>query len=131
MTKALFEIKYSRMNQVKFVEDSLKADDATSSFLKAVLPQILLDPFLNTFSHLWKREWALYSNYNFEIFLIFSRKLFGKSCGNSYTKFIIIKIRSRVTCGKSNLFIILLPRLYVLKYSIFSCHNTHLFMTFK
>ena len=32
----LFETKYSRMDQVKFVEDSLKADHTTSNFLKAV-----------------------------------------------------------------------------------------------
>ena len=35
------EAKYSRFDQVKFVEDSLEV-------VKGCLPQILLDPFLNT-----------------------------------------------------------------------------------
>ena len=46
---------------------------------------------------------------NFEIFLYFlipkipSLKSLGNSWGNSYTKFIILEIKSRVTCSESNL----------------------------
>ena len=52
--------KYSRMNQVKFVVESLEnyeviwsasADHITSNF-KGFLPQILLGLFLNTLSHM-------------------------------------------------------------------------------
>lgn len=78
-------------------------------------------------SYLWKGEWAIGSAHNFEISLIFPRK----SCGNPYTKFIIVKIKSRFAESKSNLFIILFPGLYDLKYSIFSCPNTHLFLISK
>ena len=46
----------------------------------------------------------------FEIFLIFSNflrsslKVFGNSWGNSYTKFVILDIKVRFTCGKSDLY---------------------------
>ena len=46
----IYESKYSRMDQVKFVEDSLVEDPF--KFFKGCLPQILLGPFLNTLSHI-------------------------------------------------------------------------------
>ena len=49
---SIYEIKYSRMEQVKFVEDSLEGDHTPSNFFKGCLPQILLGPFLNTLSHI-------------------------------------------------------------------------------
>ena len=45
----IFGTKYSRMNHVKFVEDSLKKIKGLW-FFKGGLPQILLSPFLNTLS---------------------------------------------------------------------------------
>ena len=35
---------------------------------------------------------------------ILSFKSFGNSWGKSYTKFIILEIKSRFTCGESNLY---------------------------
>ena len=57
----LFGTKYSRMDQVKFVEDSLKKFEGIIVCLrrpyhfktfKGCLPQISIGPFLNTLSHL-------------------------------------------------------------------------------
>ena len=54
--------KYSRMNQIKFVEDSLYKNwrglvclkqTTPLRFFKGCLPQIFFGPFLNTLSHLW------------------------------------------------------------------------------
>ena len=46
--------RYSRMDQVKFVEDSLSRP-CPFRFFKGCLPQILLGPFLNTLSHMFLR----------------------------------------------------------------------------
>ena len=55
----LYKTKYSRMDQVKFLEDSLqkiwsdmvcRGRPYHCSFFKGFLPQILLGPFLNTLS---------------------------------------------------------------------------------
>ena len=43
---SIYGAKYSRMNQVKFVEDSFE------TFFKSCLPQILLGPFLKTLSRI-------------------------------------------------------------------------------
>ena len=48
---SLFGTKYSRVDQVKFVEDSLSRP-YPFNFFKGYLPQILLGPLLNTLSHL-------------------------------------------------------------------------------
>ena len=54
--------RYSRMDQVKFVEDSLQKiwDDMVClsrpyhlRFFKGCFPQILLDPFVNTLTHIF------------------------------------------------------------------------------
>ena len=62
--------KYSRMNQVKFVEGSLQKKIEGISyhrsyhfkFFKGCLPQISLGPFLNTLSHLYTSNNANNSN---------------------------------------------------------------------
>ena len=54
-----FGTKYSRMDQVEFVEDILYKYEGIWSvmrlylfkFFKGCLPQVLLGPFLNTLSH--------------------------------------------------------------------------------
>ena len=60
----VYGTKYSRMDQVKFVEDSLykiRKDMVCLgrpypfNFFKGCLPQILLGPFLNTLSHITLR----------------------------------------------------------------------------
>ena len=60
-TIEIFESKYSRMDLVKIVEDSLSKNWSNMvclsrpyhfKFVKGCLPQILLGPFLNTLSHL-------------------------------------------------------------------------------
>ena len=47
------------MDQVKFVEDHI-----ASNFLKGCLPQIVLGPFFNTFTHifLWNFFWRILDN---------------------------------------------------------------------
>ena len=63
-----FGKKYSRMDQVKFVEDSLQkrwrdmvclSRSYHFKFSKGCLPQILLGPFLNTLSHFFGTHWTL------------------------------------------------------------------------
>ena len=61
---------------------------------------------------------------NFEIFLIFSililsLKLFGNSWANACTKFIIIEIKSRFTCGES----ILCQSIVLFHYIISASHS--------
>ena len=46
MQSTSYGTKYSRMDQIKFVEGTLY------KFFKGCLPQILLGPFLNTLSHI-------------------------------------------------------------------------------
>ena len=52
-----YRAKYSKMHQVKFVEDSLLKiwSDMVCplQIFKGCLPQILLGPFLNTLPHIW------------------------------------------------------------------------------
>ena len=54
--KGIFGTKYSKMEQLKFLEDSLKKiwgdTVCLSRFFKGSLPQISLGPFYNTLSHL-------------------------------------------------------------------------------
>ena len=52
----LFGSRYLKMDQVKFVEDSIWKvwSDDHFKFFKGCLPQILLGPFLNTLTHLAK-----------------------------------------------------------------------------
>ena len=57
MISEIYKSKYSRMDQVKFVEDSLSKiwrDMVCLSFkfCKVYLPQILLGSFLNTLPHM-------------------------------------------------------------------------------
>ena len=48
----IYGTKYSRMDQVKFVKDSLWRD-MVCYFYRICLPQILIGPFLNTLSFIW------------------------------------------------------------------------------
>ena len=49
--------KYLRVEQVKFVEESLKKNWRVQVFFKGCLPQILLGPLLNTLSHMHMCFW--------------------------------------------------------------------------
>ena len=59
---------YSRMDQVKFVKDSLLKTWSDMVclgrlFFKGCLPQVLLGPFLNTLSQMWAALFSLYLRY--------------------------------------------------------------------
>ena len=49
---AIYRSRHSRMEQVKFVEDSLEDKFEVMCFFKGCLPQTLLGPFLNTLTHM-------------------------------------------------------------------------------
>ena len=84
MDRGPYETKYSRMDQVKFVEDSLRKilSDVVClgrpyhfRFFKGCLPKILLGPFLNTWSHMTHFEqWTKFLTFWFK-FIKFCRIL--------------------------------------------------------
>ena len=53
INQVTYGLRYSRMDQVKFVEDSLRP--CYFKFFKGRLAQILLGPFLNTLTHINRR----------------------------------------------------------------------------
>ena len=81
----LYGAKYSRMNQVKFVEDSLQkiwSDMVCRPYhfkiFEGCLPQILLGPFLNTLSHIGQIKQAAVV-FLFGMWKAHEKKLFKKT----------------------------------------------------
>ena len=89
-----YRSRYSRMDQVKFVEDSLKKSEVVClgrpyyfKFFIGCLSQILLGPFLNTLSHI-NQEHQISTN-----LISFIQSIHMNSRGSSCYKinFVIIK----------------------------------------